>query len=318
MGTIKGVVSRGLAIALALIAAGVAEAQDYPNKPISLTVAGFAGGRADAIARLFAPALSGELGQQVVVINGPVAATTNWGERTNPDGYNLLVTNQPLTPSQVAPVAMLALAPLVLVVNPAVAGDVRAFTDKLRQQPDAMKYGAAAGSLGSLAAERFKQALGVRSDTGFVPFQGTAPAVVDLMAGRISYSFQPQDVALRVVESGQLRALAVAGRKRSAALPDVPTLEEAGISNVTIEDFVGLFAPARVPAAVLERLRRAAAAAIALPEIRTVTARMGFEPPLAPNDFANFLRNEILAHQPPVCCSTRTCGDDTVCQRTPQ
>ncbi len=299
-----------LAAALLPFAALPAAAQDYPARSITLVVPHPAGGTSDILARQVSAEVSKALKQTILVDNkgggnGTVAARQV--ALAPPDGYTLLLAtasthgiNPSLYPKagydavkDFAPVLLLATVPNALVVGPAVkARNVAEFVAWLKAQGERANMGSAgAGTPGHLAGELFKDAAGVAFL--HVPYKGGGPAITDLLGGRIDFMFTTLPAVLPHIRAGTLRALAVTSPKRSAALPEVPTLIEAGV-DVQALSWHGIVAPAGTPAAVVERLARAFGAALAAPEVRQRLAAEGAEAAaLAGADYGRFIAREV-------------------------
>ncbi len=275
-----------------LAVARPARAQSFPNRAITLVVPYPAGGPVDAVARLIAPGMSDDLKQSVLIDNrgggagviGSVAVA-----RAEPDGHTLVLgtnqthaTNQSLlknTPydavKDFAPVAGIADIPHVLVVRRELAAsDVGALVRLAKSSPGTLNYGSTGnGSASHLAAELFKTRAAV--DLLHVPFRGAAPMTTELLAGRVDVSFATLPSVIAHIESGGLRALAVASPKRAARLPNLPTLADAGVSGVEADAWFALFAPARTPAAAIDRLYGAVTHALAQDAVKKAFAAQG-------------------------------------------
>jgi tripartite-type tricarboxylate transporter receptor subunit TctC len=260
-------------------------AEDYPSRPIRIVVPTSAGGTADLSARVFAQGLEARSKQAVVVDNRPGAGGiigAEYASKATPDGYTLMIGGQQwmaILPSLKAdlpydpvkdfvPVAQLVRAPLILVVNPSVP--VKSVADLValaKAQPGKLTYGSAGtGSMGQLTAEAFKQRAGI--NLVGVSYKGVAPATQDVMAGHVSLTFDLVPNVTQHVHAGTLRALAVTVPQRVTALPDVPTMAEAGLPGVEAINWFALYAPAKTPPAIVTWLNREANAIFASPEVR--------------------------------------------------
>lgn len=297
-----------LSAVLSLGAQG-AYAETYPSHPIRLVVPYAAGGGVDIVARSVGQKVSTLLGQPVIVDNKP-GASTNIGmdavAKAQPDGYTLLMASNslatngslfaklPFDPARdFTPVARIGFAPLVLVV-PAKTGpaSLQALIAQAKAKPDALNYGSAGnGSSGHLASELFKDAAGI--EALHVPYKGGAPAITDLLGGRLSFMvINPLEV-LSHLKAGTLRALAVASEHRSPMLPDVPTMREQGVSNANATVWWGLIAPAKTPAPIVHALNDAVNKALADPAVRQQLSQMGVTmTPGSSQAFADFVRAE--------------------------
>jgi len=286
-------------------------AQDgYPSRPIRLIVGFTPGAASDITARLFAKGAAPILGQQVAVENKPGAAGSVAGQyvvRAAKDGYTLFLfalstlTNEILNPTpsfdvskDFAPIALLANGTIVLAVNP--ASNVRSVAELIalaKSKPEEVLYGSTGmGSIPQLAAELFAQRAGIKLT--HVPYPGSPQITGDLIAGRITMSFNIASAMIGQIKAGQLTALATAAKKRAAALPDVPTMAEAGIPDFDTSLWLGLAAPVGTPSRVIEKLADAAHKAMQSPESVEMLRTQGYEPLDAlPDQFAAFIRSEI-------------------------
>ena len=279
-------------------------------RPIRIIVPYPPGGSNDIIARFFAETLREELGQPVIVENR-AGANGNLGAesvaRSPADGTTLLLTapaplaiNESLhrtlsfSPARdFAPVALVASVPIVLMVNPALpARDVAGLIAQARANPGRLSFGSSGiGSTNHLAGEMFRAMAGI--EMTHVPYRGAAPAMTDLIAGQIQVMFDNMPAVLPQVREGRVRALAVAGAARAAALPEVPTVAESGLPGFDAAAWFGLAAPAATPAATRQRLEAASRAVLARPAFRERLAGAGAEPgALFGEGFADFLVSE--------------------------
>lgn len=285
--------TKWLGVAL-LLMAGLAAA-DYPGKPVRIIVPAAPGGGADFVARTIQLPLGAALGQPLVIENRAGASGTIGAEsvaRAAPDGYTLLMaqsTSVTIAPhlykklnyetlTDFAPVTLVALAPNILVVHPKVpAASVRELIAHAKAHPGKLNYGSAgAGAPSHLAGELFNRMAGV--STVHVPYKGAGLAVNALLAGDIDAMFAPMVAVMPQVKSGRLRALAVTSAKPSLTLPDLPVLADAGLPGYDVSSWFGLFAPARTPKAVIERLQQEVAKVLRQADIKERFAREGAEP----------------------------------------
>jgi len=281
------------ALALAPLAgAGPALAQAWPARPIKLIAPYPAGGGVDTVARLVGERLAPRLGQGITVENKPGAGATIGADalaKSPPDGYTLMVgsiTDYAIAPhihknlgfemkKDLAAAAELGYGTVVLVVN----GDFPASTVKeliaqAKAKPGVFSYASSGiGGLQHLNAEMFKQMAGV--DLVHVPYKGTTQFLPDLLSGRVPMSIDSLPAHLPHIRAGKLRALAVASRTRSATLPEVPTMAEAGLAGYETATNYTLFAPAGTPRDIVERLNREANAVLQMPEVREKLLAMG-------------------------------------------
>ena len=290
---------RLLATCVALLPLG-AWAQAFPNKAVTLVVPVAPGGILDTVARMLAPTMSKSLGQPVVVDNKP-GASGNIGAtlvaKAPADGYTLLVGYSMFhvgNPSMFrdlqwdplksfTSVGMLVVSPHVLAVHPAVpAKDLKELVALAKAQPGKLNYASpGSGSVPHVGMELFKQQTG--ADFTHVPYKGAGPAMQDVIAGNVQVTVATPPSLLGFVQSGRMRALAVAAKQRHPQLPDVPTAAEAGFPGFELEAWVALFAPAGTPPEAINRLTAAAKEALASPEamekIRTTGMTQRYLPP---------------------------------------
>ncbi len=290
---------RDLLLRSALFAAaalpGVAAAQTLawaPDRPMRVVIPVAPGGSLDILGRVLARHLTTRLGQPVVAENHPGAGSNLAFElvaRARPDGLTLLVGSDPLTINPAlyprigfdpvrdfAPVIEAVRAPQVLVVNPrSPVTSVATFIEWAKEQEGRLTVASQGnGSIGHLAGALFAQ----QADLRFVhvPYRGGGPAVIDLIAGHVEALFVTLPAAIEHIRGGRLRALAVTGAARSAALPDVPTVAEAALPGFDVVTWQGILAPAGTPQAAIDRLAAELAAILALPEVADDLARQGF------------------------------------------
>src|SRR6202790_377714 len=265
------------AFLLAVLATDLASAS-YPDRTIRIVVPLAAGGGVDFIARTLAQEMAKDLGASVIIENKPGAGTiigTQAVATSEPDGYTLLMgtfanavnpglnSKLPYDPHRdFAPVALIARSFNVVVVNP--NSPIRSIPDLIaaaKAEPDKLSYGTyGTGTSAHLAGELFKKMAKVNLTT--VPYKGAAPAITDLIGGQIQVMFTTVASAASLIAGGQLRALAVTSAERSPAFPDLPTVAEAGVPGYSAESWYGLFAPAKTPADVIDRLNKSAASAV--------------------------------------------------------
>ena len=281
---------QALITATALLAAPALRAQAWPSRPIRLVVPFPPGGLIDQMARLMAPRLAAELGQAVVIDNKP-GAGGNLGAaeaaRAPADGHTLLRASPPLTispalypqlpykPEQIVPIGLVGRVPNVLLVNPKSGiASVAELLARAKAAPGKLNYASNGnGTSLHLSAELLKAATGTQIT--HIPYKGAAAAVTALIAGEVDTMFENLPSVLGQVRAGTVKALAVTTRSRSKALPDVPTLAEAGVPDFDVSAFYGLAAPAGVPAEVLARVERALEAVARDGEIVAAMERSG-------------------------------------------
>jgi tripartite-type tricarboxylate transporter receptor subunit TctC len=272
-----------------------AAAQDWPNKPIRYIVPFAPGGATDMLGRMVAVGLSKTLGQSVVVDNkagqgGSVGSAEL--AKAKPDGYTIgggtissHALNVALYPKlsydpqkDFAPITMLASLPNVLVVHPSLnVKNVAELVAVLKANPNKYSFGSAGnGTSQHISGEMFKLATGTQIQ--HVPYRGSGPMMIDLLAGTIQLSFENSNTALPQAASGKLKALAVTSAKRSKAAPDIPTMQEAGIAGYDLSSWQAFYAPAGTPSAIVNRLQTEVAEILKQPENAKKLAELGLEP----------------------------------------
>ena len=268
------------------------------------------GGPVDAVARVLAPKLSEGLGQQFYVENHPGGSGnigTALAAKAPADGYTVLVISSTLvvnpslfaklgfdTTSDLAPVSLVGVSPQVLLVHPSVpAASVKELVAWVKASPGQYSYAhAGLGTPGYLAGEMLKQAFGL--DLVAVSFNGGGPAITSTIGGHTPILYTSISTAAGHIKQGTVRALAVTGARRSPALPDVPTLAEAGAPGQESDIFLGVLVPAGTPQDVIDRLHREIVRIVALPDVRERLSALGFEPIAStPGEFADRIRWEI-------------------------
>ncbi len=297
-----------LLLGMALSGAAYAE---YPEKPITAIVPFPPGGSTDAIARAIGPKITQKLGQPFVVENRP-GATGAIGagmlKRAAPDGYTIMVASigvyavnpvlqksLPYDPSKDFDLLTVAVrAPNVLVAPPSFApNNVAELVAYLKKNPEKVTFASSgAGSSDHLTAALFWQQ--TKTNGIHVPYKGGAPAITDLLGGHADVSFQNINVVMNHIKAGKLKALAVTGDKRAAGLPQVPTLAEAGVSNVDVYSWQAVAAPKGLPANVKTKLHGAIVGALNDPELKAKLTEQGFEVVANSSDeFAKFQAQEL-------------------------
>jgi tripartite-type tricarboxylate transporter receptor subunit TctC len=281
----------------------------YPDRIVRLVVPFAPGGGTDVIARTLAQEMAKDLGVAVVVENKPGAGTiigTQAVATSEPDGYTLLMgtfanavnpslkAKLPYDPHlDFAPVALIARSFNIVVVNP--RSPIRSISDLIaaaKADPAKLTYGTfGTGTSAHLAGELFKNLAKVNLTT--VPYKGAAPAITDLIGGQIQVMFTTVASAASLIQAGQLRALAVASAERSPAFPDLPTVAEAGVPGYAAESWYGLFAPAKTPADVIDRLNKSAAAAVQSEAFKSLGVNEGLVMVARPpEEFQRYVRGE--------------------------
>jgi tripartite-type tricarboxylate transporter receptor subunit TctC len=290
--TLPSLLRRLFAVA-SLCVVGLAAAQDYPSKPIKLIVTYPPGGTVDAVARIVAPKLAAQLGQPVVIDNRGGAGGVIGGEvaaKSAPDGYTLMLdaSNHAQNPAlrskmpfntlrDFAPVSLLVKVPNVLLVHPDYpVRTVAELIARAKAKPGEVNYASSGnGSSPHLAAELFDSMAKTRMT--HVAYKGGGPALTDVMAGQVPVFFASLGSSLQHVKSGKLRPVAVAGKTRSAVLPDVPTIAEAGLPGYEMYEWNAVFAPAGTPAPIVDKLSKAFAAVLKDADINARLVALGAE-----------------------------------------
>jgi tripartite-type tricarboxylate transporter receptor subunit TctC len=298
-----------LTLGLLLIGANSAFGQAWPNKPIKAVVPFSAGSAVDLVARTVMEQVSAQIGQPIVVENRVGAGgTIGVGSvaKAEPDGYTLLVhsTTHVVTAStysnpgydvrkDFAGITGLASLPNVLVVPPNKYKTLKDLVEAGKAKQGAMNYASGgAGSASHLNAERFLAAAGFKAQ--HIPFKGGPEALADIMADRVQFYFVPLPPARGLYAGGKVGILAVSGTKRSSALPEIPTTVEAGFPNSEYNFWVGMFAPAATPKAVVERLNAETVKALATAGVREKLKNVGGDPmPMSSAEFTAFVNKEI-------------------------
>jgi tripartite-type tricarboxylate transporter receptor subunit TctC len=294
----------------AALFAAMAAAQTYPTKPVRIVVPFAPGGPADIYARVVGEKLQGALGQSFVVENKPGAGSiigTDAVAKSAPDGYTLLMmsnthtVNESLVPDKpfqlmrdFVPVAPVNYSDLVLVVHPSVpANNLREFIALAKAKPGALNYASSGtGTPYHMAGELFKAMAGV--DILHVPYKGSSGARTDILGGQVQMMFDAITTMAPNVQAGKLKALGTSGSRRSAVLPDVPTVAEAGVPGYDAVIWLGIMAPAGTPRPVVERLNAEITKIVNAPETKAAWGRQGaIAMSMTPDEFARFMRDDI-------------------------
>lgn len=292
------------------IAGRMARASEWPNRPVRLVVAFPPGGLADVLARAIQPHLTESLKQPVLIDNRGGAAGNVAGSEVahnGGDGHTFLITvsttesvnptmfpKMPFDPRKdLQPVGLLANSQLFLIVRPSLGTrSVADFLAHAKAHPGSLSYGSAGnGTTPHLAGELLKRNAGITAT--HVPYRGAAPAIQDVMAGQVDFSFAPGTV-FTFARAGKVDVLAVASRQRAASAPDVPTVTEAGVDGVFADTLFGIYAPAAMPAGPVGRLNAAVNAALARPDIQARFQETGAEAiPLSPAQYRDLVDEEL-------------------------
>jgi tripartite-type tricarboxylate transporter receptor subunit TctC len=290
--------------------ASLAGAQpQYPSKPIRFLVGVVPGGAADLLARTVGQRLGERLGTQVVVDNRPGANQTIAAQLTaqaTPDGHTILIvpSAHAISPSiyrlkyhsvnDFSTIGMVAMVPNVLVVHPAIpARTAKDFIAFARTKPGELNMGSSGtGSPSHLAGELFQML--TRTRLTHVPFKGQGAAMIDLVGGRLQTGFPSIPASLAHVKAGRMHALGVTPRQRSSAMPDVPTLEEAGVTGYEVAGWYGVLGPARIPKKIVARLNDEIVTMLRDPAMRETLTRAGADPlPTSPDEFRKIIVQDI-------------------------
>lgn len=284
-------------------------ARDYPSKVVHIVIPFTAGGGNDIVARVLSAKISGAVGQPVIVENRPGNQGFIAGQyvaKSAPDGYTVLMgptgpmaispaiySKMPYsTLRDFAPVTMVGSFPLVLVVDPSLPiKSVAELVAYARSRPDKINYGSTAATF-QLTSELFN----LRAGTKFqhIPYKGSGEMVTAVMSGQITIAFPDPPPLLGALKSGKVRGLAITGATRHPSFPDLPTMAEAGIPDMVVPIWMGLFMPVATSPAIVQRLRDEVARALASPEVREKLAGLGVEPSgMQPGEFTKFVAGEI-------------------------
>jgi tripartite-type tricarboxylate transporter receptor subunit TctC len=285
----------------ALTLGGLAQAQTFPERPVTIVVPFPPAGGADTLARILSTHLGAQWKQQVIVENRPGASGhigAAYVARSAPDGTTLMMSSTASLDyknlKQFAPVALVSASPYVVVVNPRLGvSNIRELIALAKAQPGKLSFGSSGeGSASHLTVELFKQMAGV--ELLHVPYKGTGQAVSDLLGGTISLMFAPGQAVLPHVKAGKLQALAVTSSIRAKAAPDLPTMAEAGLPGYSAVGWFGLLAPADTPKAVVDKLSVDVNAALQNPAIEKNMLASGAEPAnISADEFGRFIVQEL-------------------------
>ena len=293
------------------LSAGVSAAQGYPTKPIRWIVPFPPGGGTDITTRTLAAKLSEALGQQMVIDNRPGSGGTiglALASKAPADGYHIAtvqLANMGIAPAlyrklpydpvkDFAPITQAVSAALILVAHPSFPPNtVKDLIAMARAKPGAITYGSPGnGTSGHLGSEMIKMA--GKIDMVHVPYKGAAPALTDLLGGQITIYLSSIPPAVPLIKGGRLKALGVTGSKRTASLPQVPTLAESGIPGYAVDNWYGIAAPTGTPREVITRLNAELVKILAMPDVRERYANEGSETaPGTPEQFGEFIRDEV-------------------------
>jgi len=302
----------GTALFAALFNAAIpgALAQPYPTKPVRMIVPFPPGGATDLLARVVGQKLGESLGHQVVIDNRPGAGGTI-GSRlmldAQPDGYTILMSSvsthaigphlyakPPYDPTtDFTAITEVSVTPTVLMVSATLpVGTLKEFIALAKARPGKLNYGSSGvGTQFHLSGELLKLLTGI--DMAHIPYKGTALVYPDLFSGQVSMMFDTLSVAIPFIKAGRVKALGITGAKRSPALPDVPTIAEAGVAGFNADLWLGIWGPAKLPRDITDKLSSEIAKLLKLPDVRERLAAQGMEPVgNTPLEFAEFVRRE--------------------------
>ncbi|HEY5637734.1 MAG TPA: tripartite tricarboxylate transporter substrate binding protein [Burkholderiales bacterium] len=305
----------GAAGALLLAASLNVGAQAYPDKPIKVVVPWPPSGIVDIAGRVIGEKVQAELGQTIIIENKPGAGGMIGADivaRSDPDGYTLLLTSTALNMNTAlgrkmsvdvskafSTIRVVAWAPSILVAYPGLKlSSVNNLVSLAKSKPGELTYASAGnGSPAHFAAEMFRSEVGI--DVVHVPYKGAPPAMNDQIAGRVTFHFANATVALPQIKAGKVTALAITAGKRSALVPNVPTMAEAGYPDFKASQWLGYFAPAGTPKEIVERLAAAIGKALENPDVRTALERqaMDVESDSSPEAFAALMKTDLARWQ---------------------
>src|SRR4051794_28517939 len=296
--------------ACSLMLAGACAAQNYPSRYIRMIVPYVPGGGTDTLTRTIAPKLGETLGQQIIIDNrvgGSSAVGTDIAAKASPDGYTLLMVDTSFTTNPAlygklpfdpvkdfAPVSLVASAPVILVVHPSVPiRNVKEFVALAKARPGELNFASGApGSSTHLGGELLKSAAKV--DVVNIPYKGTGQAITDVLGGQVGMMFAGISTIRQHVRAGKLRAIAVTGEQRAAAMPEVPTFTESGLVGVDSGTYWGCLAPAATPKEIVNKVSAALHTVVMSPDIRARLEERGYTViGSVPERFAENIRSEI-------------------------
>ncbi len=302
---------RNIPIILLALAAGSAHAQNFPDKPVTMIAPFPAGGSVDLVARAVAQQMSEQWKQPVVVVNRPGAGGNIGAEavaRAAPDGYTLLMGTTALASSpalytklsydltrDLAPVSLVVTMSNVLVVHPTLpARSVRELLALAKARPGTLNSASAGvGSSNHLALVLFNTMTG--AGILHIPYKGAAPAVADVMGGHVAMTFVPIAAAVAPVKAARLRALGITGAARAPALPDVPTISEAGVAGYEATSWNALLAPGATPRELAQKIQSSLAESLRAPKVKEILVSAGADAAgSTPDELAAFLRSEMV------------------------
>ncbi len=301
-----------LAAAAVLAAAVPAQAQDYPNRPIRMVVGFAAGGNTDFVARLLAEAVRVPLGQQVIIenkaaANGAIAAETI--AKSDPDGYSLFMStvgaiainpsfrkDLPYAPLRdFVPIARLGIASPVLVLDPGLGiNSLKELVARAKAKPGSITIGITGiGAISHMSLELFESAAGVKF--AHVPYRGSGPALSDLLGGHVNGVIVDVAIMVEQIKAGKVKVMGMTAAERSPFLPDIPTLAEQGYPQVVADNWTGLFAPAKTPRPIVDKLNAAFTGVLRDPQTRSKIEENGLSAaPTSPEEFTEIIKKEMV------------------------
>lgn len=297
-------------LSVSFVYAGPVSAQNYPVKPIRIIVPYSPGGSTDVVMRILAPRMMENLGQQVVVENRPGGSSTiglDVVAKSAPDGYTLgvpnltfganpsLIKKMPFdTEKDLVPVSLVSIVTLVLTVHPSIpARSVKELIALAKSKPGSLNYASAGNaSANHLATERFNYMTGTKMV--HIPFKGGGPAVISIVSGETAILMATIPSSIQHFETGRLRPLGVTSLQRNAALPKIPSINEAGVPGYEAIEWNGIVVPAGTPQAIITRLNQAIVKSLSIPEVKQRILDLGADPVgNSPEEFAAFIKKEI-------------------------
>ena len=299
-----------IAVALSALVPAAALAQTWPAKPVRMIVPFPPGGNTDIIARIVAPRMGENLGQQIIIDNRGGAGSTIGTElaaRSPADGYTLLMVSAAhvINPAMVkklpydsirdfTPITMVADVPTAFVVHPSLpVKTVKEFIALARARPGQINYSTSGrGTVGHLSAELLASMTKIKLE--HVAYKGTGPALIDLLAGHVQLQFASMPAVIQYARTGKLRMIAQTGEKRSPAAADVPTMMEAGVPGFVVSSGFGMFGPAGTPRPIVDRVYASVKAALAVPDVKNQLSGQGADPVgSTPEQYDAFNKSEI-------------------------
>ena len=297
-------------LSVSFVYAGPLSAQNYPVKPIRIIVPYSPGGSTDVVMRILAPRMMENLGQQVVVENRPGGSSTiglDVAAKSAPDGYTLgvpnltfganpsLIKKMPFdTEKDLVPVSLVSIVTLVLTVHPSIpARSVKELIALAKSKPGSLNYASAGNaSANHLATERFNYMTGTKMV--HIPFKGGGPAVISIVSGETAILMATIPSSIQHFETGRLRPLGVTSLQRNAALPKIPSINEAGVAGYEAIEWNGIVVPAGTPQVIITRLNQAIVKSLSIPEVKRRILDLGADPVgNSPEEFAAFIKKEI-------------------------